>query len=70
MAAEPQPIRSAALRAAALPRVQETLRLAKDELPSDMLRLTEPRSEFFAAGEDSDGVQCTGPVTRLLDAPG
>jgi len=25
-----------------------------------MLRLTEPRSEFFAAGEDSDGVQCNG----------
>jgi len=22
-----------------------------------MLRLTEPRSEFFAAGEDSDGLQ-------------
>jgi len=23
-----------------------------------MLRLTEPRSEFFATGEDSDGLQC------------
>jgi len=53
-------MRSAALRAAALPRVQETLTLAKDELHAEMLRLTEPRSEFFAAGGDSDGLEYQG----------
>ena len=50
-------MRSAALRAAALPRIQETLSLTKDELHAGMLRLTEPRSECFAAEEDSDNVQ-------------
>jgi len=34
------------------------LKITKDELHADKLRLTEPRSEIFAADENSGGVQC------------
>jgi len=40
------------------PQVQTALKFPGDERRADKLRLTEPRSEFFAAGEDSDGLRC------------